>query len=195
MQLVQELLYADDCGIFAHCDNDLQNLMDNFVRASCGFGQTVSISKTEVLFQPSPGIAYKEPQIVMDGTPLKVSDSFTYLGSRISKDGQLAAEIDARIGKTSSSFGRLYSRVWNSHDLRLKVKIDVYSVVILSTLLYASETSTIYNRHTKKLEAFHQRCLRRIMKISWECHTTNLEVLQLAGMTSIETEIQKKHLK
>ena len=138
MQLVQELLYADDCGIFAHCDTDLQNLMDNFVRASCGFGQTVSISKTEVLFQPSPGMAYEKPQIVMDGTPLKVSDSFTYLGSRISKDCQLDAEIYARIVKASSSFGRLYSRVWNSHDLRLKVKIDVYSVVVLSTLLYAS---------------------------------------------------------
>ena len=47
----------------------------------------------------------------------------------------------------------------------------------------------------KKLEAFHQRCLRRIMKMSWESHTTSLEVLQLAGMMSIETEIRKKHLK
>ena len=193
--LVQELLYADDCGIFAHCDTGLQNLMDNFVRASYGFGLTVSISKTEVVFQPSLGIAYEEPQIVVDGTPLKVSDSFTYLGSRISKDGQLDAEIDTRIGKASSSFGRLYSRVWNSHNLRAKVKIDVYSVVVLSTLLYASETWTIYSRHMKKLEAFHQRYLRRIMKISWESHTTNLEVLQLAGMTFIATEILKKHLK
>ena len=169
--------------------------MDNFVRASYGFSLTVSISKMEIVFQPSPGMAYKEPQIVVDGTPLKVSDSFTYLSSRISKDGQLDAEIDARIGKASSSFGRLYSRVWNSHNLRAKVKIDVYSVVVLSTLLYASETWTIYSRHMKKREAFHQRCLRRIMKISWESHTTNLEVLQLAGMTSIETEIRKKHLK
>ena len=195
IQLVQELLYADDCGIFAHCDNDLQNLMDNFVRASCGFGLKVIISKTEVVFQPSPGIAYKEPQIVVNGTPLKVSDSFTYLGNRISKDGQLDAEIDARIGKASSSFGRLYSRVWKSHDLRLKVKIDVYSVVVLSTLLYASETWTICSRHMKKLEAFHLRCLRGIMEISWESHTTNLEVFQLAGITSIETEIRKKRLK
>ena len=47
----------------------------------------------------------------------------------------------------------------------------------------------------KKLEAFHQRCLRRMMKISWESHATNLEVLQLAGMTSITTEIRKKHFK
>ena len=155
--LVQELLYADDCGIFAHCDTDLQNLMDNFFRASCGFGRTVSISKAEVVLQPSPRMAYEEPQIIVDGTPLKVSDSFTYLGSRNSKDGQLDAEIDARIGKAISSFGKLYSRVWNSHDLRLKVKIDVYSVVVLSMLLYASETRTIYSRHMKKLEAFHQR--------------------------------------
>ena len=31
IQLVPELVYADDCDIFAHCDTDPQNLMDNFV--------------------------------------------------------------------------------------------------------------------------------------------------------------------
>ena len=31
--LIQELLYDDDCGIFAHSEKDIQILMDNFSRA------------------------------------------------------------------------------------------------------------------------------------------------------------------
>ena len=33
-QLVRELLFADDCGIFAHSVEDLQSLMDSFANAS-----------------------------------------------------------------------------------------------------------------------------------------------------------------
>lgn len=43
---VQELLCDDDCGIFAHSEEDFQLLMDNLVRASKSFGLTVSIQKT-----------------------------------------------------------------------------------------------------------------------------------------------------
>ena len=50
MNLVQELLYADDCGIFAHSEDDLQLLMNNFVRAFKSFGLTISLQKTEVLY-------------------------------------------------------------------------------------------------------------------------------------------------
>ena len=154
--------------------------MDNFVRASKGFGLTVSIAKTEVLHQSPAGGAPEELNITVDEEPLKVANSFTYLGSTITNDAQLDGEIDCRIAMASSSFRRLQSRVWGSHDLKLKVKLSVYRAVVLSTLLYSAETWTLYNRHIRKLESFHQRCLRTIMCISWESRTTNVEVLAKA---------------
>ena len=194
--IIQELLYADDCGIFAHSEEDIQILMDNFSRASKSFGLTVSIKKTEVLYQPSPNTRPTEqPCITVDNQPLKVTERFTYLGSSLSNDGQLDHEISSRIAKASAAFGRLNARVWSSHDIKLRTKLDVYKAVVLSTLLYAAETWTVYARHLGKLEAFQQRCLRKIMNIKWESFTSNLEVLQKAQMMSVENVIRKKQLK
>ena len=105
MNLVQELLYADDCGIFAHSEDDLQLLMNNFVRASKSFGLTISIQKTEVLYQPVPGTIYFEPQITVEDAALKEINVFTYLGRKIANDGQLDAESNCRIAKAGASFG------------------------------------------------------------------------------------------
>ena len=122
--LIQELLYADNCGIFAHSEKDIQILMDNFSRAC------KSIRTTE------------QPRITVDNQPLKVTERFTYLGNSLSNDGQLDHEIDSRIAKASVAFGRLYPRVWSSQNLKL------------STLPYAAETWTVCARHLRKLEAF-----------------------------------------
>ena len=145
MNLVQELLYADGCGIFAHSEDDLQLLMNNFVRAFKSFGLTISIQKTEVLYQPVPGTIYFEPQNTVEDAALKVTNVFTYLGSKIANDGQQDIEINCRIAKASASVGKLHSRVWSSHDLKLNTKVEVYNAVVLSMLLrrglFTSDTS------------------------------------------------------
>uniref|UniRef100_A0A0L8FI79 Uncharacterized protein n=1 Tax=Octopus bimaculoides TaxID=37653 RepID=A0A0L8FI79_OCTBM len=46
-------------------------------------------------------------------------------------------EIEPRIGKASSDFRKLYHWLWNSHDVSLKVKVNVYKSVVMTTLLYA----------------------------------------------------------
>ncbi|KAI5753664.1 hypothetical protein M8J77_002254 [Diaphorina citri] len=68
-------------------------------------------------------------------------------------------------------------------------------VVPKSTLLYGTETWTILGRHHQKLNAFHQRCLRSILKISWEDRIPNEEVLKKAKSTDITTMIQIRRLR
>ena len=38
----------------------------------------------------------------------------------------------------------------------------------LSTLLYGSETRTLYAGQESRLNSFHMRCLRKILKIKWQ---------------------------
>ena len=127
----------------------MQHIMDNFSKACTSFGLTISIKKTKVMFTPSPGEPYMEPNIFVNGQRLEVVDSFVYLGSTLSRDGSLDEEINTRISKASQSFGRLEKRVWSNTDLHLKTKLDVYVSCVLSTLLYSSETWTTYRRHLK----------------------------------------------
>lgn len=71
----------------------------------------------------------------------------------------------------------------------------MYKAVVIPTLLYTSETWTPYRHHLKSLEKFHQRCLQRVLNISWEDRRTNVSVLQEAKTASIEASITKNQLR
>ena len=79
--LVRDFLFADDCALAAHPEQDLQCLADCFSTAAEAFGLRVSIKKTEVLCQAAPGTTQPEPSIKIDETALKNAEDFTYLGS------------------------------------------------------------------------------------------------------------------
>ena len=54
-------------------------MINKFLEASKAFGLTISLSKTEVLYQPAPNTTSVEPNISIDDTPLANVDSFNYL--------------------------------------------------------------------------------------------------------------------
>ena len=179
----------------AHTESALQHIVDKFAEATRLFGLTISLGKTEVLFQPSPLAAGHQPSIAIDGTYLKTVEEFKYLGSVISNDGPLDKEINARISKASQALGRLRVRVLEQHNIQQATKLKVYKTVVLSSLLYGCETWTWYRRHIRLLERFHMRSLRSILGIKWHDKITNLEVLEDAGTTSIEAMILKAQLR
>ena len=74
----------------------MQQIVDAFSAASRKFGLQINIKKTEVLFQPCSNHR-DEKEILVDGTALNQVDSFTYLGSTISKDGRIDAELVKRM--------------------------------------------------------------------------------------------------
>ena len=120
---------------------------------------------------------------------------FTYLGSIIASDGQIEAELQKRMSKASMSFGRLRERLWNNHNVSIRVKGKIYRAIILSILLYGAETWKVYRRHVKKLHAFMMRHLRSIMKIRWQDKVTNIKVLKWAGLSSMEDFLIRKNLR
>ena len=193
--LVRALLYADDCAIVAHSEKDLQEMADALSAATKRYGLTISIKKTEVLYQPAPGSIRKEPEIKIDNQILKNVDAFAYLGSTLTSNNSLDKEISNRIAKASSAFGRLRKRVWDDRGLKSETKCDVYRAVVLSALLYGCETWTAYRRHIKLLEQFHQRCLRSILNIRWFHKVSNVQVLQRSNLTSIEATLSLSQLR
>ena len=194
--LVRDLLYADDCAIVAHSEKDLQDMATALSNATKRYGLTISIKKTEVLYQPAPGTTRKEePEIKIDNQILKNVDAFTYLGSTLTSNNTLDKEISSRIAKASSAFGRLRKRVWDDRGLKIETKCAVYIAVVLSDLLYGCETWTAYRRHIKQLEQFHQRCLRSILNIRWFHKISNVQVLQRANLTSIEATLSLSQLR
>ena len=80
---------------------------------------------TTALYQPPPREACS-PHISIGGTNLNAVEHFIYLGSVISNDATISKDLDYRLSKASSSFGRLSKRVWQSHSFCLSAKLQVY---------------------------------------------------------------------
>lgn len=193
--LIRDLLFADDCGLFTHTTEDMQVLMNCFADACRRFGLTISIKKTQVMYIPPPGLPYTTPVVAVGSETLQAVEQFTYLGSTMSSDCSLDAEITNRISKASAAFGALYRRLWNVAGVRSETKLKVYHAVVIPSLLYACETWTYYRRHCRLLDNFHLTCLKRILHIKWQDRITNVEVLRRANTVGMEAFLIKAKLR
>ena len=189
--LIREMLFADDAALAAHRQEVLQRLITCFSDACKEFGLTISLKKTEVMGQD----VSTTPEIKIDEHTLGVVTAFTYLGSTISSNLSLDAELNTRIGKAASCMARLSKRVWENKRLTVTTKAQVYQACVLSTLLYGSETWTLYAKQTQRLHTFHMRCLRRLLGVTWKDHVSNEDVIEKAGSYSMVDLLRQRRLR
>ena len=189
--LIRDLLFADDATVVAHSESTLQEMMDQLSQACKAFSLIISVQKTVILTQEGT----PKPSIRLDSKTLESVTKFCYLGSVMTSSVILDEEINTRIGKAGTSFGKLSQRAWNNKMLTTRTKIRIHETCILSTLLYGSETWTSYAGQEKRLNIFHLRCLHKILSITWEDKKTNTEVLKTANLQTIPTILCKRRLR
>jgi hypothetical protein len=138
-QLVRDFLFADDLALVAHTEAALQQFVSQFSDSCRVFGLVISIKKSEVMVQAPPKALPPlpaKPQIRIGDSVLKVVPKFTYLGSVISDNLSLDAEIANRIRKAAGIFVGLFDRVFGRPQLRVQTKVNMYNATVLPTLLY-----------------------------------------------------------
>ena len=91
----------------------------------------------------------------LEGTPLKLVDKFTYLGSSVESTEKV---IETRLTKAWTAINRL-SIIWKS-DLTDKMKRSFFQAAVTSILLYGCTTWTLTKRLEKKLDGNYTRMLR-----------------------------------
>lgn len=89
---------------------EIQLEIDRLSTACDNFGLSISLKKTEVMFQPAPSNPYQEPIITVKGEKLQAVENFTYLGITLSNN---------IISKVSSAFGRLRKTFWERRGIHL----------------------------------------------------------------------------
>ena len=188
--LIRDMLFADDATVMTHTQRELQLLMDHFSQACKDFRLTISLKKTNVLGQD----ILAPPVITINDYELEVIHQFMYLGSTITDNLSLDPEIDKRSGKAGTTLTCLTSRVWTNPKLTMKMKMAVYNACILNTLLYGSETWTMYAHQEKRLNTFHLRSQRCILSISRQDKVTNTDILSCAGLPTMYTLLRQCQL-
>jgi len=65
-------------------------------------------------------------------------NEYTYLGVRMTKDGNHEPEINYRINRGPAAITKLNSILWD-HDVTPKTKTHIYHAIVKITITYAAE--------------------------------------------------------
>ena len=153
--------YVDDIAILANTPNHAETILYSLERAAAGIGLYVNAHKTEYMCYNQTGYT-----TTLYGTPLKLVDKFTYLGSSVASTEK---DIDRRLTKAWTAINRL-SIIWKS-DLTDKMKRSFFQAAVASMLLYGWTTWTLTKRLEKKLDGNYTRMLRATLNKSWRQHS------------------------
>ena len=92
--MIRNLRYADDIILLATSEAELQELVDRLERVSRKYSLLINVNKTKVM--ASDGIACR---ILIQNEQLEEVDTFPYLGSLITEDGECKMEFRTRLNR------------------------------------------------------------------------------------------------
>ena len=96
--------FADDLALYAITSTAFESASMSLIEVTSYFGLTV---KTKGL---AVGAAVSEVDVspvVVEGGEIEMVEGFTYVGSELSADGEVTAEVNCQIAKASKAFGCL----------------------------------------------------------------------------------------
>ena len=96
---------------------------------------------------------------------LEEMDQFKYLGSVISANGGVEAEVCHRVNEGCKVLGALKG-VMKNRGLGMNVKKVLYEKVVVPTVMYGSESLGMKVTERQKLNVFQMKCLRSMTGVS-----------------------------
>ena len=130
---VTETQFADDAELYATTSGALESAAAGYDEVADNFGLLLSVEKTkEIVVGNEMDVA----SVQVKGCNLDIVDQFQYQGSNISRDGEVAVEIDRRIAKASQAFGCLRKTIFLDKNLSIATKRQKHKAPVLSALLY-----------------------------------------------------------
>ena len=196
---VLDLDYADDIAAMDNTAEGLQETTDNIAKYCSIAGLKMNAKKTEAMVigkdtsqRPLP--KNRTLDITVDGNPVKQVTQFTYLGATITSDGKLDKEISVRIGKATGAFNQL-NNIWKNRNISINNKVRIYVAAVLTILTYGCEVWNTTQIQNRRLETFHQYCLRRILRVRWFHRVRNEDILERASIAALADLVTTKRLR
>ncbi|WKY01902.1 hypothetical protein Q1695_015705 [Nippostrongylus brasiliensis] len=186
-----DLDFADDVAVLAEDSVALQRTTECLGDEASKIGLRLSSEKSKVMHV---GNGTFGGDVYVGTGRLDVVNTFAYLGSTITTDGDVTVEVRSRIAKATAVFQRLRP-LWTSSSISIDVKLRLYSSIVVPTAIYASETWKMSTSNVRRLNAFHCKCLRRIMKIRYADRITNVELLRRCRSKDLAEIVAERRLR
>ncbi|KAL0838884.1 hypothetical protein ABMA28_016906 [Loxostege sticticalis] len=175
---ISNLRYADDTTLVAKTGAEMVDLLNRLDTVSREMGLYINQAKTKIMIVDRS----RELQDVHLLSQYDIVEDFVYLGSSISNKGGTEGEIRRRIGMAKSAMTQL-EKVWKDRNVLNKTKIYIVRTLVFPIFLYGAESWTIKMADRRRIDAFEMWCWRRLLRIPWTAHRTNISILKELKIT------------
>ena len=182
---IKDLAYADDIALINASVQLAENLLHCVERSALQVGLHLNASKTELL---TSNISDPGEIKSLSGEPIKRVSHFKYLGAYVPNS---LHDFNSRKALAWSAINKL-ERIWKS-DLNKNLKIKFFRACVESILLYNSETWTLTQAMTTKIDGLYTKLLRRALNVSWKDHIPNRELY--GDLPCLSSTIRQRRLR
>jgi hypothetical protein len=185
-----EILYADDTLIMGSRADLVEEFAAAVEKAGNNYGMTLHWGKTQALSICTDS-GLRRPDV----SRIESKGSLQYLGGCISDDGRVDSELSRKIGVATGDF-RSLSSAWGHAGISRRQKVRYLQSIIVSKLLYGLSSVWLVTAQRRRLDGFHARCLRRLLRIpaSYVSRVSNAEVLVRAGVRPLSEQLLLQQL-
>ena len=209
--------YADDTAALFVSRESMERYCPPLVEHFHSYGMEIHVgdvsfpdkkSKTEVLFVAAPPSTYANPSSYDNrdlsnielggGKYFPVVERVCYLGNILTRDCKDDENVTARIDAAGAAFGSMRKSLFSNAGICFQAKKVVYEGLILSILLYGSESWCLTEILFKKLRTFHARCVRAMCRVNrWHTRIhriSNDDLLSRLDLKSIDSYVTRRQM-
>ena len=108
----------------------------------------------------------------IDGETMKTETDFTFLGSKITADGDCSHEIKRCFFPARKVMTNPEAIVY-SRDITLLAKVHLVKAMVFPVVMYGCESWTIKKAECRRIDAFELWCWRRLSRVPWTARRSN----------------------
>jgi hypothetical protein len=164
-----EILFADDCELFAESEAALSIMVVVFDRVARSFAQELSIKKTKIMVVEKISGELRSrtvPVIKVRNEVLEVVDSFTYLGSRESNVGDMSIEVDIRKQRMIASFNVWSPKILLNSNISERLRLVFFTMIVVPNGMYGCSSWNLTVHDMKELDKIQFRLLKILLGVN-----------------------------
>ena len=113
----------------------------------------------------------------IDGETVETGADFTFMGSKITADGDCSHEIKRRLPFRRKVMTNLDS-ILKCRDIILSAKVLLVKAMVFPVVMYGCESWTIKKAEHQRVDAFELWCWRRLLRVPWTARRSNQSILE-----------------
>lgn len=183
--------FADDLMICAKSEKELQRNLEVWNAALKQRNLKINLEKTKIMV-----VGDKDTQttVTLEGTAIKQTNSFKYLGVTIQKDGKNDAEINNRVENASKLYYAINTALIWKKEISRKTKLTVYKTIAKPVLTYGCESWTLTNQQKNRIQAVEMKYLRGIKGVTKRDRIRSEVIRRELEVESVMNSIEKRQL-